>query len=112
MTDADGFSVTSEVATLTIVDTPAITKQPENVEVALGTVVYFKITAMENGLTYQWQYQAPGKTTWINSSLAGNKTARLRVAATGGRNGGKYRCVVVDEEGVVATSNVGTLIVM
>ena len=111
VTDSDGFSVISEEATLTIVDTPAISKQPEDVEVALGTVVYFKITATGNGLTYQWQYQAPGKTTWINSSLAGNKTAKLRVAATGGRNGGKYRCVVTDEEGVVATSYVAILTV-
>ena len=104
VTDADGFSVISEEATLTIVDSPAITKQPEDLEAALGDVVYFNITATGNGLTYQWQYQAPGKTTWTNSSLAGNKTAKLRVAATAGRNGGKYRCVVVDEEGVVAIS--------
>ena len=110
--DADGFSVISEEATLTIVDTPAITVQPEDMEAAIGTVVHFSITATGNGLAYQWQYQAPGKTTWTNSSLSGNKTARLRVTATAARNGGKYRCVVVDEEGVVATSSAGTLIVV
>ena len=104
VTDADGFKAISEEATLTIVDSPTITKQPEDLEATLGTVVHFSITATGNGLTYQWQYQAPGKTKWTNSSLSGNKTARLRVTATAGRNGGKYRCVVVDEEGVVATS--------
>ena len=111
VTDADGFSVTSEVANLTIVDSPTITMQPEDVETTVGTVVYFRITATGNGLTYQWQYQAPKKTTWTNSSLAGNKTAKLRVAATESRNGGKYRCVVVDEEGVVVTSYSATLTV-
>ena len=104
VTDADGFSVISEVVTLTIVDTPAITVQPKDAEAARGTVVHFSITATGNGLTYQWQYQAPGKTNWTNSSLAGNKTAKLRVAATESRNGGTYRCGVVAEEGVVAIS--------
>ena len=50
----------------------------------------------------------------INRKLSGQsrKTARLRVTATAARNGGKYRCVVVDEEGVVATSSAGILIVV
>ena len=104
ITDADGNVKYTDTVLVTLVDGPAITKQPEDVKAALGDVVYFNIAATGDGLTYQWQYQAPGKTNWTNSSLSGNKTAKLRVTATAGRNGGKYRCVVTDEEEIVAVS--------
>ena len=111
VTDADGNVEYTDIVAATLVDGPAITKQPEDVEATLGDVVYFNITATGDGLTYQWQYQASGKTNWINSSLAGNKTAKLRVKATDSRNGGKYRCVVTDEEEIVAVSYSAVLIV-
>lgn len=111
ITDVDGNVKYTNNALVTLVDGPAITKQPEDVEAAVGTVVYFNITATGEGLTYQWQYQAPGNTTWINSSLAGNKKNKLRVTASVARNGGKYRCVVMDEEEIVAISYSATLTV-
>ena len=111
ITDVDGNVKYTNNALVTLVDGPAITKQPEDVEAAVGTVVYFNITATGEGLTYQWQYQALGSTTWINSSLAGNKKNKLRVTASAARNGGKYRCVVMDEEEIVAISYSATLTV-
>ena len=49
------------------------------------------------GSAYQWQYKAPTGSAWANTTLTGNKTDTLTVAATAGRNGYSYRCrVTVD----------------
>lgn len=102
--DADENVVYTDTVLVTLVDGPAITKQPVDVTAAIGTRGVFSISATGEGLSYQWQYQMPGTTTWVNSGSSGKKTATLRVGATTGTNGMKFRCVVTDEEGIVAVS--------
>ena len=64
------------------------------------------------GLTYQWQYQNPGKSYWQNSSQSGNQTATLTVPITAARDGQKYRCIITDAAGNTATSDAATLTVV
>ena len=63
VTDADGITVYTDPALVTMVEGSAITKQPIDATVAIGTKATFRITAIGDGLTYQWQYQKVGKTT-------------------------------------------------
>jgi hypothetical protein len=67
------------------------------------------VTATGAGLTYQWQYYTGSN--WVDSGLAGNKTATLSVGATTARNGQKYRCLITDANGVTTTSSAATLTV-
>ena len=80
---------------------PEITGQPQSVTTSPGTTVRFTVAAAGEGLTYQWQFCAPGKTAWNNSGMTGNKTATLTVEATTARSGQRYRCVVTNAAGSV-----------
>ena len=110
VTDVNGISTTSDAAVITAVEGPIITKQPEDATATLGTKATFSITAEGNGLTYQWQYQKVGKTTWVNSTSTGNKTNTLKVSATTGTNGMKFRCVVTNQDEIATVSEYAVLI--
>ncbi len=90
---------------------PRITTQPKSVTAAAGGTAKFTVVATGTGLTYQWQYQLPGSSTWADSPATGNKTATLSVPATTDRNGNKYRCIVKSGS-VSTTSSAATLTVM
>ena len=109
VTDSDSKVAYTDTVLITMVPGPAISKQPEDATVALGTKATFTINASGDGLTYQWQYQKAGKTTWYNSSSSGNKTNTVSVSGTNGTNGMKFRCIVTDENGQVAISNSAVL---
>ena len=102
-----GNYVNSWSATLKV--TAKITKQPKSVKTNVGNTAKFTVTAEGTGLTYQWQYQKPGTTTWTNSTQSGNQTAALSVPATEARNGYKYRCVIKNSVGNSVTSSSATL---
>ncbi len=100
----------SAAATLTVATAPKITTQPTSVTKAAGSGnATFKVVASGTGLSYQWQYLAPGG-SWKNSPATGNTTATLTVPATMDRNGYKYRCIVKNAGGSV-TSSAATLTV-
>ncbi len=105
-------STTSGAATLTVTSGPVITTQPKNVTAAAGSTAKFTVAATGTGLTYQWQYQLPGSSTWADSPATGNKTATLTVPATADRNGNKYRCVVTDKYGNTVKTNTVTLTIV
>lgn len=109
VTDADGRVVYTVAALVKIAAGPTIAEQPEDVTAALGTKATFSVVAEGNDLTYQWQFQKVGKTTWVNSTSASNKTDTLKVSATTGTNGLKFRCVVTDGDGNITISNYATL---
>lgn len=109
ITDADGKTAYTDAVVIMMVEGPAIAKQPEDVTTAIGTKATFSINASGNSLTYQWQFQKIGKTTWVNSTSAGNNTDTLKVSATNGTNGLKFRCVVTDAEGNVSVSDYAVL---
>ena len=115
ISDAAGTTATSGEATLFVktVDTQLeITGQPEDVSGAVGEQAAFTVEAAGEGLTYQWQYQNPGKSYWQNSSQSGNQTATLTVPITAARDGQKYRCIITDAAGNTATSDAATLTVV
>jgi putative transposon-encoded protein len=88
-----------------------ITVQPTSKTVAPGDTAQFGLAAKGTGLTYQWQVQLAGKTTWQDTTLDGNKTKLLSFTALTDYNGRKYRCVVTDSNGNTATTNAATLTV-
>ena len=94
--------VASDAATLTVVPKTKITTQPSNASAALGKTVTFKVVASGTGLTYQWQYQRAGETTWKNWS--GKTSATLTVTAGSNNNGCQYRCVVKGVSSTVASN--------
>ena len=104
-------SVTSIAATLNVGAKPTITTQPQNKTAAAGTTVKFTVAASGSGLSYQWQFKAPGTTTWNDSGMTGAKTATLSVEATTARNGQQYRCIVKNSAGST-TSNAAKLTVV
>ena len=98
-------SVTSSAATLTVVTMPKISAQPKSVTAKAGDTVTFTVQATGGNLTYQWQFKAPGTSTWYSSSMTGAKTATLTVSATEARNGQQYRCVVKNSLGSVTSDS-------
>ena len=99
-------SVTSEPATLVTAQTvqPAIRTQPKAVTASPGGTATFTVKAAGGNLRYQWQFKAPGTSTWYNSGMTGAKTATLSVPATTARNGQQYRCVVTNDQGKVISN--------
>ena len=90
---------------------PGITAQPASQTVAAGKNAVFSVTAQGPGtLTYQWQYRTSATGTWQNATATGNKTAKLTVPGTAGRNGYQYRCQVKNANGTT-NSNAAKLTV-
>lgn len=110
ITDEDGNTLTSDVATIHVVAI-VITTQPVDFTGEVGTNAMFTVVAEGEGLSYQWQYQNSGGTTWGNSGMAGNDTDTLSVPITEARDGQKYRCVITDVDDNTLTSDVATLYV-
>ncbi len=109
--DKYGATVTSNAATLTVVEGPRISSNPASVTTSAGMTATFRVAASGSGLTYQWQSRSSGG-SWGNTSMTGSKTATLSVTATMGLSGVQFRCVVKDKYGATATSNAATLTVV
>ena len=106
ITDAQGNSVTSNGAKLTIGASSAIaiTQQPANASAPVNAYVTFMVKASGTNLSYQWQFTADGK-NWSNTKMTGYNTNTLTVQALSYRNNYEYRCVITDAQGNSATSN-------
>ncbi len=110
---ARGRSVTSRVATITVVaNKPRITKQPAaSVKAAAGTKVKLSVAATVAGgqrVSYQWQRKAAGTKAWKNLSGRTSTTLAIKVGAKSG--GDRYR-VVVRSAGQTVTSRESRVIV-
>ena len=97
-----GANGTVYSSTVKLITKPTITKQPSSVTTTVGSTATFKVTAAGVNLKYQWQWNDNG--TWKNCGSTGNKTATLKVPATAGRYGYKYRCKVTGANGTVYSS--------
>ena len=96
-------SVTSSVATLTVVVPPFITQQPTNLAVIQGQVATFNVTAGGDApLAYQWRFNG--------ASITGANTSSYALASAFPTNAGAYDVVVTNTWGSV-TSAVATLTV-
>ena len=105
VTDANGKSLTSSAAVMTVskvADTTVKITSFTASQVALGgTSVKFNVEAQSSTgttLTYQWQVSTDGGKTFNNSNLAGKKTATLIVDAIKSRNNYQFRCVITDKK--------------
>ena len=98
-----GGSVTSSVATLTVVAPPTITSQPSNQTVLEGQNTTFAIAATGTApLNFQWRFQG--------ANLAGENSPSLILNPVTTANAGNYDVVVSNVLGVV-TSQVASLTV-
>jgi len=97
-------SLTSTVATLTVLIPPSITRQPTNQTVVVGSNATFQVSA--NGtvpLNYQWLFNA--------SSPVGGSSNALTLASAQVSQAGNYSVVVTNTAGSV-TSSVASLNVL
>jgi uncharacterized repeat protein (TIGR03803 family) len=88
---------------------PLVTTQPSNQTVAPGGSATFTVAAsnpplLTNPLTYQWQVQTVGSTTWTSLSnganYSGTSAATLTVnSATAAMSGDLFQCVVSNGNG-------------
>ncbi|MCC8028436.1 MAG: immunoglobulin domain-containing protein [Lachnospiraceae bacterium] len=112
VTDEDGNSVTSDAATLSLASAGdiEITAQPSDYTGTVGDKVTFTVEATgDSDLSYQWQYSSNGGTTWHDSGMVGADAATLSVYLTSARDGQQYRCVITDQDGCTAVSDVVTM---
>lgn len=73
-----------------------ILEQPQNVTMAEGYKATFSVVAAGEDLSYQWQYQKPGTTAWINASGAQAVLPDCTSTVRMSWNGRRYRCIVRD----------------
>ena len=91
-------NLNSSAATLTVNTLVAITTQPSNKSLCVGSTTTFDVVATGSTITYQWQVSINGGgfTNIVNGGpYSGATTASLAVATTGMElNGHNYRVVV------------------
>lgn len=58
---------TSNVVTLSVNTSPAITTQPQNTHICLNSDTSLSVVVSGGNLTYQWQTQNTGDTAWVNA---------------------------------------------
>ena len=97
VTDGSGSNVTSEVATVTVNVSFAITQHPQPVTAEIGDTVTFTVKASGNGLRYQWYFRKVGSMNW--TKWEGHTTAVTSATANESWNGMKVMCIVTDASG-------------
>jgi hypothetical protein len=95
--------------TTTTLTQPVITTQPQSQSVTAGATVTFSVTATGGGLTYQWQSEAPGGSSFTNITGA-TSSSYTTPATTLTQSGTQYMCVVTNTVGSTP-SNAATLTV-
>ena len=87
-------TITSGVATFTVIKGISITRQPENYIGLEGTTAKFSVVAEGDDLTYQWQLKKGSK--WADLTTGGATTSTMTLKADASKNGKIYRCVITD----------------
>ena len=102
ITNAAG-SVVSDPATLQVL---AITLQPKDFTGPAGSSVSFKVDAVGENLSYQWQYSDNNGAKWTNGA---SRTDVYNTKLTASRNGRLVRCIVTDEYGDSVISDAASM---
>ena len=99
-------SVTSSVATLTVIDPPSISEQPANLLVLAGTNVAFGVSPSGSApfFYYQWQFNG---TNILNAT-----SALYSIPSVGTDNAGDYAVVITNAAGAAASSNAALTVVL
>ena len=98
-------TVYSNSAKLTVISPPTITTQPSATIAAAGIKATFFVEASGSGLSYQWQYQKPGTTTWVDSHGVNYNKAVFTPDVSLSMNGYLYRCKVWNSAGTVYSNS-------
>ena len=104
LTNGSG-SVNSDIAALTVqaVSSPVITQAPQNMTVLAGQPATFSVSTSSTGLTYQWQSQAPGASSFSN--IPGATGSSYTTAATQAVNSGtEFLCIVSNSNGSISST--------
>jgi hypothetical protein len=79
----------------TALSQPAITAQPQNQTVGAGATVSFSVTATGGGLSYQWEFEAPGGSSF--TAITGATSSSYTTPATTlAQSGTQFMCVVTN----------------
>ena len=105
--DSSGNSVKSNIITVTVKSTLAITTQPVNKSITLGDSVTLSLKAQGSGLTYQWYFKKAGQTSF--SAWSGRTHASETVTPPSSWNGIQLYCLVKDSTGKSVKSNTITV---
>ena len=81
-------------------------KHPVSATAFVDASQSFRVTAVGQGLSYQWQYRNPAVGKWVN---AGSQGDVIYTDAKASKNGFQYRCQITDDYGNVMYSNAATL---
>ena len=101
-----GAAVQTDIATMTMVKTVKITKQPTSVKVANGKAAKITVQATGDGLTYQWFYKNKGESAFKKSSTITNTYSATMSTTTNGR---QVYCVITDAYGNSVKSTTVTM---
>ncbi len=108
VTDAYGNTVYTDAVQLYVL---GVTTQPKTQKVEAGEKVKLTVKATGDGLKYQWQSSADGK-TWKNCSSASAKKASFTFTTKTSHNGNYYRCKITDSAGSVVYTDAVRLYVL
>jgi uncharacterized repeat protein (TIGR03803 family) len=98
------LSVTSSVATLTVIDPPLITNQPAGLLLLQGTNAIFNAGLTGTApLHYQWQFNG--------TNIANATGSGYEIFSVATNNGGNYSLVVSNAAGVAVSSNASLTVV-
>ena len=106
ITDKYGNQVQSETVTLSMSNKIEITQQPTEGMAENGQIASVTVEATGEGLTYQWYVKNPGASKFSKSSV---KTATYSVAMDKTRHGRQVYCVITDQYGLKAKTEIATL---
>ena len=101
ISDEYGFEVISETRNVNVF---ALTSQPTDAVAADGQMVAFNVTAIGQGLKYQWYYKRPNA-SWRKVIVEGYNASSLPITGGEKNNGTSYRCVITDSVGNSITSS-------
>jgi hypothetical protein len=109
-----GGSVTSSVATLTVIVLPTITTQPASQTVNSGNNASFSVVASGTAqLTYQWQAGGGTYTNLVNGgAISGATSSTLAISPATTSWALNYRVIVSNSGGSVTSSPAATLTVI
>ena len=87
-----------------------ITVQPKDVyDMEVGKKYVLTVTAIGEGLTYQWMISTDNGETWKATGAAGNKTAKLTIVAKASYDLYQYRCDITNQSGVTFSTRAATV---
>ena len=98
----------SNVVSLSVVNTPTITVQPQDALITNSLTTSFTVASSGTITGYQWQVSLNGGASFANISnsavYSGATTATLTVTPNSALNGAQYQCIVTNASGNTTSS--------